>query len=420
MKSNLLTVKSVERLLRSGEKAMHSDGQGLYLKVSAMGSGSWIYRFKLNGRSRDMGLGTVDDITLVQARDSASQARKIVKGGSDPILLRQQLFNPEQEEEAPPTKAFKEVAQDYIEAHRAGWKNAKHAQQWTNTLSTYAFPIIGNKPVDEVDTDHILQILNPIWTQKPETAARVRNRLELVLDAAKARRLRTGENPALWRGHLDKLLPRRRLADRGNHAALPWQQLPSFMAALKSSADLSSIAVELTVLCALRTSEIIGSSWDEIDLKEEIWTIPAARMKAGRQHRVPLSKAALETLRRLKVGNNSELLFPGRTAGRPLSNMAMLQKIRGMDEISLKNGGPGWRNEAGEIITMHGFRSSFRDWAAETTHFSNIVPEMALAHKVSNATEAAYRRGDLLEKRKQLMEEWACYALSACKSIYST
>ncbi|WP_256588911.1 site-specific integrase [Pseudomonas sp. BBP2017] len=212
------------------------------------------------------------------------------------------------------------------------------------------------------------------------------------------------------------MLPRIRLADRRNHAALPWQQLPSFMAALKASTDLSSIAVELTVLCALRTSEVISGSWGEIDLKDEIWTIPASRMKAGRQHRVPLSKAALETLRRLKAESNGELLFPGRTAGRPLSNMAMLQKIRGMDEISLKNDGPGWRNEAGEAITMHGFRSSFRDWAAETTHFANIVSEMALAHKISNATEAAYRRGDLLEKRKQLMEAWACFALSGCKS----
>lgn len=199
MKSNQLTVKSVERLLRSGEKAMHSDGQGLYLKVSAMGSGSWIYRFKLNGKSRDMGLGTVDDITLVQARDSASQARKLVKAGSDPVLLRQQLSKPHQEEGTPPIRAFKEVAKDYIEAHRAGWKNAKHAQQWTNTLTTYAFPIIGDTPVDEVETDHILQILNPIWTQKPETAARVRNRLELVLDAAKARRLRAGESGAMAR-----------------------------------------------------------------------------------------------------------------------------------------------------------------------------------------------------------------------------
>lgn len=417
MKSNLLTVKSVERLLRSGEKAMHSDGQGLYLKVSTVGSGSWIYRFKLNGKSRDMGLGSVDDITLVQARDSASQARKIAKAGSDPLLLRHQLSNLRDQEAELPSKVFREVAEDYIEAHRAGWKNAKHAQQWTNTLTTYAFPIIGNKAVNEVDTDHILQILNPIWTQKPETAARVRNRLELVLDAAKARRLRTGENPAQWRGHLDKLLPRRRLADRGNHAALPWQQLPSFMAALKTCIDLSSIAVELTVLCALRTSEVLGGCWGEIDLADEIWTIPAARMKAGRPHRVPLSKAALATLRRLKAKSDSALLFPGRVAGRPLSNMAMLQKIRGMDEISLKNDGPGWRNETGQVITMHGFRSSFRDWAAETTSFANIVAEMALAHKISNATEAAYRRGDLLEKRKQLMEEWARYALSGCKTI---
>lgn len=416
MKSNLLTVKSVERLLRTGEKAMHGDGQGLYLKVSSVGSGSWIYRFKLNGKSRDMGLGTVDDISLVQARESASQARNIVKGGSDPVLLRQQLSRPCEENIASPAKVFREVAEDYIEAHKAGWKNAKHAQQWTNTLATYAFPIIGSKPVDEVETDHILQILNPIWTQKPETAARVRNRLELVLDAAKARRLRTGENPAQWRGHLDKLLPRRRLADRGNHASLPWQQLPTFMAALKASTDLSSIAVKLTVLCALRTSEVLGGCWGEVDFKEEIWTIPAARMKAGRQHRVPLSQPVLDMLRSLKTQSRSELLFPGRTTGRPLSNMAMLQKIRGMDEISLKNKGPGWRNEAGEVITMHGFRSSFRDWAAETTNFANIVPEMALAHKISNATEAAYRRGDLLEKRKQLMEEWARYALSGCKA----
>ncbi|WP_196996646.1 tyrosine-type recombinase/integrase [Pseudomonas putida] len=410
-----LTAKLIENLKDYGK---YDDGDGLRLVIRKSGK-AWVLRYQLAGKRKEIGLGPYPHYGLKEARSRADTHRALIREGIDPLTHKadalQQAEAARIAREMNLENTFRACAVDYIETHRAGWKNAKHAQQWVNTLTTYAFPFIGEKPVDEVETDDILKILNPIWTAKPETAARVRNRLELVLDAAKARRLRSGENSARWRGHLDKLLPRRRLADRGNHPALPWEQLPAFMAELEHSRDLSSTAVKLTVLCALRTSEVIGGYWEEIDLDEEIWTIPASRMKAGRQHRVPLSKAALHTLRCLNAESKSGLLFPGRSIGRPLSNMAMLQKIRGMDEKSLANDGPGWRNEAGEVITMHGFRSSFRDWAAETTNFANIVPEMALAHKISNATEAAYRRGDLLEKRKQLMEEWACYALSGCK-----
>ncbi|WP_416425083.1 tyrosine-type recombinase/integrase [Pseudomonas sp. App30] len=396
---------------------MNSDGQGLYLKITAQSSGSWIYRFKVNGKMRDMGLGTIADIGLAEARDLAADARKNVKSGIDPLQMRILASSPPTEHEKPTEKSFQEMAEDYVEAHRPGWKNAKHAQQWANTLKTYAYPVIGSKSVAEVETADLLKILNPIWTVKPETASRVRNRIELVLSAAKALGLRAGENPALWRGHLDKLLAKRKISDKGNHPALAWERLPDFMAELDKHSDMSAMAVKVTILCALRTTEAIGATWDEIDFDNKIWSIPAQRMKASRAHRVPLSSSVIKTLLGLRKVHNNPFIFPGQKPGRPLSNMAMLLKLRRMDESFINAGGIGWRNAENEVITMHGFRSSFRDWAAEATHFSETVPEMALAHKIKNATEAAYRRGDLLEKRRELMEEWSLYAKTGKRLI---
>jgi integrase len=288
---------------------------------------------------------------------------------------------------------FKDVALDYIAAHRAGWKNAKHAQQWENTLATYAFKVIGELPTQEVGVEHVLTILKPIWTVKPETASRLRNRIELVLDAAKAKGLRDGENPARWRGHLDKLLPPRlKVRAVKHHSAIPWTELPAFVATLEEAEDLSSKALRFTILTACRTSEVLDATWAEIDLVAGIWTIPASRMKAGKEHRVPMSKAALDLLIGLPRVEGNNHLFPGARKGKPLSNMAMLMVLRRMK-----------RND----LTTHGFRSTFRDWASEVTHYPREVCEQALAHAVESAVEAAYRRGDLFGKRQMLMDHWS-------------
>lgn len=411
MRANLLTVKTVDKLVRHGEPGLTNDGAGLYLKVGRSGAASWIYRFKLDGKSRDMGLGALSHCALPDARRLASDARALVKSGIDPINARNES-NIGVASEPAVAVTFQQAAEEYVEAHKAGWKSAKHAQQWTNTLTTYAYPKMAEKAVCDIDTDDVLDVLRPIWLSKAETASRVRNRIELVLDAAKARNLRQGENPARWRGHLDKLLAKRKVTDKCNHAALPWTEIPRFYAALCECNDLSSLAIRLTVLCAVRTNETLGARWSEFDLDEALWSIPAARMKRSKVHRVPLSEEAVRVLKQLQAQQKNAYVFPGMKDNKPLSNLAMLMKLRRMDASSINTGGCGWRNTAGQVITMHGFRSSFRDWAAEATSFQNIVPEMALAHSIGNAAEAAYRRGDLLEKRRELMSLWAAYCCS--------
>ena len=401
-----LTTKAVEKIVRSGLPGMTNDGDGLYLKVGRTGGASWIFRYKLAGKSRDMGLGRHPEVSLALAREKAAEARKLSKSGVDPLTsrdeeLERQRLEKEAErlaQDAARAKAttFKEVALDYIAAHRAGWKNAKHAQQWENTLATYAFKVIGDLPTQEIGIEHVLKILKPIWTAIPETASRLRNRIELVLDAAKARGLRDGENPARWRGHLDKLLPpRAKVRAVKHHAAISWTELPAFMAPLEKAEDLSSKALRFTILTACRTSEVLESTWAEIDVAARVWTIPAPRMKAGKEHRVPLSKAALDLLAGLPRVEGNNHLFAGARKKRPLSNMAMLMALRRMKR---------------DDLTTHGFRSTFRDWASEVTHYPREVCEQALAHTVENAVEAAYRRGDLFEKRRILMEDWARYA----------
>ena len=295
-----------------------------------------------------------------------------------------------------------------VVAHRAGWKNVKHAQQWTNTLATYAAPIIGELATSQITTEHLLEILKPIWSSKNETASRVRNRIELVLDAAKARGLRDGENPARWRGHLDKLLPPSAKTKRTqSHPALPYSELSRFMQALNSVEGLSASALKMTILTACRTSEVLEANWSEIDLKAKLWSIPAVRMKTGKPHTVPLSDALIALLEGLPRIAGSSLLFPGARKGRPISNMAMLMTLRRMDQKDREGQGKGWRDSNDNVITAHGFRSTFRDWAAECTHHAREVCEMSLAHVVAHGAEAAYWRSDLLEKRRMLMTEWA-------------
>jgi len=394
-----LKSKQVENLAEPGT---YEDGNGLRLVISKTGRKSWVFRYQLNGKRREMGLGKYPARSLENARNDAEDARRKISAGIDPI----DAANAEREAkqaaaiiEAAKQITFDSVAADYIAAHRPGWKNAKHAQQWENTLNTYASPFIGKLSPGEITTEHVLKVLQPFWTTKPETASRVRNRIELVLDAAKARRLREGENPARWRGHLDKLLPKREKVQAvKHHPALPCSELPAFMAKLKKLDKVTFKAMQMTILTACRTSEVLGATWDEIDLEARVWTVPAERMKMRKEHRVPLADALVTLLEQLPRFDDNQHLFPGMKAGKPLSNMAMLMGLRHIKRTDL---------------TMHGFRSTFRDWAGECTPHPRDVCEQALAHSLGNAVEAAYRRGDLFEKRRALMDDWAHYITTA-------
>ncbi|MEW5698336.1 tyrosine-type recombinase/integrase [Pseudomonas synxantha] len=407
-----LTAKQIENLTTAGT---YEDGDGLRLLIKPNGKKYWVLRFQLAGKRREMGLGTYPAVGLKEARQNSSDKRRLLRDGIDPLQARDDERTAQQAAEHHRIRksvTFQDVSNDYIEAHRAGWKNVKHAQQWTNTLATYAAPIIGELATSQITTEHLLEILKPIWASKAETASRVRNRIELVLDAAKARGLRDGENPARWRGHLDKLLPPSSKAKRTqNHPALPYSELSRFMQALNSVEGLSATALKMTILTACRTSEVLAADWSEIDMKAKLWSIPAARMKAGKVHTVPLSEPLIALLEGLPCITGSSLLFPGTRKGRPISNMAMLMTLRRLDQKDLEDGGKGWRDSNDRVITAHGFRSTFRDWAAECTHHAREVCEMALAHVVANGAEAAYWRSDLLEKRRTLMADWADFVI---------
>jgi len=383
---------TARRVATETKPGLHADGGGLYLQVSKSGAKSWSFRFTLDGRARQMGLGSVQDMTLAQAREEAAECRRLVRDKRDPIEARKAEHAQRRAEEAKAV-TFQDVAERYIAAHEAAWRNAKHRQQWRNTLATYAYPVLGKLPVAEVTTDLVLQVLQPIWTAKPETATRLRQRIEKVLDYAKARELRQGENPARWRGHLDNLLPeRRKVASVRHHAALPWPELPAFMAELRQREAVAARALEFAILTSARTGEVIGATWNEIDMQAKVWTVPAARIKAGKEHRVPLSPRALEILDEMRLFGTDGYVFPGQRRGRPLSNMAFLMLLKRMGRPDL---------------TAHGFRSTFRTWASEATGYPHEVCEAALAHAIPDAVERAYRRGDLFDKRRRLMAEWA-------------
>ena len=372
---------------------MYNDGAGLYLQVSKRGAQvakSWIYRFVLRDHERQMGLGSVNALSLAEARIKAAECRKLKLEGIDPIEARK-ARRAEAAREAAKAVTFAECAAKYIAAHRGGWRNPKHAAQWGSTLKTYAEPVIGAIAVQDVDTTLVMKILDPLWSKKSETAGRLRGRIEAVLDWATVRGYRHGDNPARWRGHLDKLLPARaRVRKPQHHAALPYRTLPEFMATLREQEGIAPRALEFLILTATRTSEVIDTRPTEI--ADNIWTIPANRMKAGREHRVPLSARAIEIIKMMAAEHPEAFLFPGGKPGKPLSNMAMLALLERMKRKDL---------------TVHGFRSTFRDWTAEQTDFPREVAEMALAHTIDDKVEAAYRRGDLFEKRRRLMNEWA-------------
>ena len=384
-----LTALAVSHAKRRG---YYGDGGGLFLQVSASGSKSWVFRFKEAGRLREMGLGPLHTIGLADARQRAQDCRKLRLDGKDPIEARRsERMNTRLD--AAKAMTFRACAERYIAAHKAGWRNAKHAAQWTATLTTYVYPFFGALPVQAVDVGLVLKAIEPIWTTKPETAGRVRGRIESILDWATARGYRKGDNPARWRGHLENLLPKRSKVRRvRHHAALPYGEIGSFMAELRQQEGVAARALEFSIMTAGRTGEVIGARWDEFNIAERLWTVPAERMKGGREHRVPLSDAVLAILEKMAAIRQSDFVFPGGKANRPLSNMAFLMLLRRMGHGDL---------------TAHGFRSSFRDWAAERTNFPSEVAEMALAHTVSDKVEAAYRRGTMFEKRRQLGAAWA-------------
>lgn len=393
-----LTTKGVQKLIRASKPSLTNDGDGLYLKIGKRGGASWIYRFRWDGKLRDMGLGSSSDISLSEARELATVNRKMVKQGVNPLDARI-----EEEKAVEKAVTFTTCAARYIKAHRRSWRNAKHARQWISTLKTYARPKIGKKAVDEISTQDVLEVLKPIWTSKNETAKRVQGRIENILDYAAAHGYRDAVNPARWRGHLDKLLAKpSRVQKVNHHPAMPYDQVADFLKAVQEYSSMSSKALQFLILTAARTSEVLNAEWDEIDLENATWTIPADRMKANREHRVPLSKQALQLLSNLPRVQGNLYVFPGMKHSRPLSNMALLQFMRGM--------GYGPSGEKGNYVP-HGFRSSFRDWTGEVTSYPRDVAEMALAHTIENKVEAAYRRGDLFEKRKMMMQDWSDYIL---------
>lgn len=388
-----LTVKRIARLTKAGR---YGDGHGLYLQVQSPSNRSWLLRYERGGRERWMGLGPLHTINLYEARERARKARQLLLDGVDPLEARRSERTAA-DLAAARALTFEAAARAYFDAHEKGWKSAKHRAQFLSTLQAYVFPKIGKLSVAAIDTGLVLKCIEPIWHAKTETANRTRGRIEAVLDWATVRGYRTGDNPARWKGHIAEALPaREKIQKTVHHAALPFAELPGFVTALRTRVGIGAQALEFTILTAARSGEVLGATWDEFDLEAKTWIVPAGRIKGGREHRVPLSDRALAILGALPRERGNPHVFIGARAGR-LSGMAM----------------PGLLTRMGrDDITVHGFRSSFRHWAAERTAYPNHVVEMALAHTVGSKVEAAYRRGDLFDKRRHLMDEWAAYCTS--------
>lgn len=390
-----LTVKECEKKRTARGRISDGTVPGLYLSFTATGAKSWTFVWQRGGKFREMGLGSYDAVDLAAARATAFELRKIVKAGGDPLAARELVAHKRQ--------TFGDAADTYIESIASAFRNAKHRDQWRMTLGESYCASIRPVPVDEVSTAHVAAVLKPIWEKVPETASRLRGRIERVLDAAKVNGHRAGENPARWHGHLDKILNEPRKLTRGHHAALPYAHLPAFMKRLRSAKGVAAKALELAILTAARSGEVRLAQWGEFDLEAGVWTVPAERMKMRREHRVPLSAPAIALLKairnpqgateRLPDPDAAELVFPSAKLQRPLSDMTLSAVLRRMKVE----------------VTVHGFRSSFRDWCAEETDHPREVAEAALAHAVGDATERAYRRGDALEKRRRLMDDWAKY-----------
>jgi len=371
-KIDRLRALQVKKLTQSG---WYPDGRGLYLQVSASGNKSWVYRYETDGKERRHGLGSFHDVSLAKARIAAEHCRQLRGEGIDPISHKRNITAERQLEEAKGI-TFKECSLAYIESHKAGWKNRKHESQWRNTLDTYAFPVMGNLSVQDIDVGLVMKVLEPIWYGKTETASRVRQRIENILDWAKARKYRTGENPALWRGHLDKLLPKRSKVQKVQHfKAMPYADPPEYFRSLRKIDTLAAKALAFTILTATRSNEAREAKWDEIDLQTGTWNIPDERMKADRPHRVPLTRDCMKILKEVEPFKTGALVFPGLRKGKSISDAALLKQLK----------------QIHPTLTVHGFRSSFRDWCAEMTNYPGALAEAALAHTFKDKTEAAYQ-----------------------------
>ncbi|NKE47025.1 integrase arm-type DNA-binding domain-containing protein [Roseomonas frigidaquae] len=399
------------------------DGGGLALQVTPDGAKSWILRYTRSSKAREMGLGPCDPdgrrgLSLADARDAAEAARRTLRAGADPIEAREAERAARQRAEAEAKAAavtFRDAARATVDAKQGGWSSPKHAAQWLATLEQHAHPILGDMPVSDVGTPHVLQVLRPIWSQIPETASRLRQRIEAILDLARVRGWRAGDNPARWRGLLSEELPPPRRVKRVQHRpALPWQRLPAFMAALAQVEGQGAAALRFAILTAARTGEVRGATWGEVDLDAALWIVPGARMKGRRTHRVPLSAAAVDVLRAARPADpkRADLIF-GATATRAISDMTLSAVVRRMNEPGPgadPDAPPEWCDQEGRAVVPHGFRSTFRDWAGEIRPEGREVVERALAHSVRDKVEAAYARSDLLEKRRPLMEAWGEWA----------
>lgn len=405
--NSMLTDRQVKALL--AKPGRHRIDRRLYLHVRDSGAASWLFRYLgADGRSHAVGMGPYPEVTLAEARTRAVEWNRRRLRGEDPLQAKRFA-----QEKSAGKHCFRQVAEDLIAAKRSGWSNQKHAQQWRATLQRYAYPVLGDMDVAAIGVEHVLRVLRPIWDEKPETASRVRQRIEAVLDAAAARSLRSGDNPARWRGCLQALLPAVDKTRRVRHfPALPYQQLPEFWQALQAQEGMAARCLQFVILTACRSGEARGARWSEVDFERALWIVPAERMKARREHVVPLSDAALALLRSLPRIAGTEFVFPSAT-GRALSDMALTALLRRMNEAGPKR----WIDRSGEAATAHGFRSSFRDWAGEATHHPREVIEHALAHRIPDKAEAAYARGSLLEKRRRLMQNWARYITEGARVL---
>jgi integrase len=390
-----LTARQIEALIKLGKACRSSDGGSLYLDMDGDGRNRWLFMPRWRGKRPEIGLGSAakGGVTMRAAREKAAEGRALIKAGRDP---REVWSKPE--DEAVPL--FGAVADEYTAAHEASFRNAKHKAQWRMTLTRYCEPI-RDVPVDQIDTEAVLTVLKPLWTRVPETASRLRGRIEAVLDAAKARGFigRNEANPARWRGHLDKLLPKRAKLARGHHAAMPYVEVPGFLARLRERPATAARALEFCILTAARSGEALAARWDEIDFDGRVWTVPPARTKAAREHRVPLSDSALAILREMEMGRRGDYVFPGQRSVHPLSGMAFEMLLRRINSP----------------YTAHGFRSSFRDFAGNETHFPRELAEHALAHAIGDKAEQAYRRQDALARRRELMDHWAYHCEGAAR-----